>query len=158
MEIEHAAVKHPGLHVFHGKGGGFFKRSIGWMLTAKKRGFDALILLIDRDRETERVRQLDLAQAFEQVEFRRALGVAIESFDAWILADEKALTKILGRPVRTQKTPESIRRPKEACAELGILRSDLYDEVCQILEIEALTQRCPEGFAPFAQRVRDLAR
>lgn len=158
MEIEHAAVKSAVLHAFHGKGGGFFKRSIGWMLTAEKRGFDALILLIDRDREPERVEQINMAQNFAQLALRRALGVAIESFDAWVLADERALTRVLGRSVDAQKSPESIRRPKEVCEQLGILQRDQYQEVCRTLDIELLIRRCPGGFAPFAQRVSDLKR
>jgi len=158
LKIERDRVANPDLRAFHGKGQGFFKRAVRWTLAAEKRGFDALIFIIDRDGEPERVRQIDRAQDLNDVELRRALGVAIESFDAWMLADEKALTQVLGRSVDTQRSPESIRRPKEVCDELGILRRDLYQEVCRILDIELLIRRCPGGFATFAQRVRDLER
>jgi hypothetical protein len=157
LKIDKDRVANPNVRAFHGKGQGFFKRAVRWILESRKRGFDALILIIDRDGDPERVRQIDRAQTWSDVEIRRALGVAIESFDAWILADEKALTRILGRRVDTQKNPESIYPPKEVCEKLGILRRDLCQEVCRINDIELLSLRCAGGFAQFAQRVRALA-
>jgi hypothetical protein len=49
-EIAHDRVSSPNLHAHHGNGKGYFKRTIRWMFEAQKRGYDALILLIDQDR------------------------------------------------------------------------------------------------------------
>lgn len=49
----------------------------------------------------------------------RALGMAIRSFDAWMLADDGVLTLVLGKPIDTQPSPEKNRDPKEACTIAG---------------------------------------
>jgi hypothetical protein len=36
------------IHAYQGKGGGYFKKAVRWIITAQERGYDALILLCDR--------------------------------------------------------------------------------------------------------------
>ena len=45
----------------------------------------------------------------------RALGLAIKSFDAWVLADEVAMSTIVGHTVDRQRDMESLRDPKLIC-------------------------------------------
>lgn len=162
LEADHDRVSNPLIHTHHGKGQGFFKRLVRWIREAKRRGYDALVLVIDRDGDPERVRQVDRAQEYTVVEFPRALGVAIESFDAWMLADEKALSAVLGYSVARQKSPESIGKPKQACehllasSSLDLPQRDMYRAICDAVDIGKLTRRCPKGFRPFAARVRAL--
>jgi hypothetical protein len=76
------------IHAHHGRGGGYFKKALRWIREAEKRGYDALILLIDEDNRPERTREIDDAQDHSTVTaLPRALGVAIRTFDAWMLAD-----------------------------------------------------------------------
>ena len=90
------------------------------------------------------------------------MGVAVKMFDAWMLADEKALTEVLGCHVRKQRDPETIRKPKKDCARLlesgvnQMAQREMYAEVALRLDIEILTKRCPKGFKPFAERVRKM--
>ncbi len=150
------------IHAHHGKGQGFFKRAIRWLLEARKRGFDALILVVDEDGQSGRVRDIAAAQAYENVSLRRALGVAIRTFDAWMLADERALTTVLRYQVARQPAPENNMDPKQACADLqvrgehGMTQTQMYAAVAAHVDIGTLEQRCPRGFAPFAKRVRGL--
>ena len=106
VEYEAARVSNNKIHAWHGKGGGTFKRACRWLLETKKRGFDALIYLIDQDGHSERIQQIQQAQNYPKEIFPRAMGVAIKTFDAWMLADEQTLTKVLGYTVQTQPDPE----------------------------------------------------
>jgi hypothetical protein len=88
-------------------------------------------------------------------------GVAICTFDAWMLADEQALRIALATAVQRQKSPEMIKDPKRICQALrnqsrfaGL--PDLYAAVADAIDVETLIDRCPKGFAPFAQRARQL--
>ena len=97
-----------------------------------------------------------------QSQMPRALGVAIESFDAWILADQKALGIVLGCNVPQQKNPERMRDPKARCETLrdrsgkDLALRDMYREVMANADIGRLERDCKKGFAPFAERVKAL--
>ncbi len=150
------------LRAYHGTGPGYYKKALGWMGIAEKRGFDALILVIDEDDKRERVRQITNAQDHGLARMPRALGVAIRTFDAWMLADEQALSEVLGSVVQRQRDPEKIKDPKNVFRSLRDASAStapaaaLYAELACRLNIKALETRCPKGFAPFAQRVREL--
>ncbi len=155
-------VSRSDIHAHHGKGRGYFKRALRWLLEARKRGCDALILVIDEDGRRERILEFDQAQNYEQIDVRRALGVAVRTFDAWMLADELALTKVLGCKVARQSNPEEILNPKQRCTALhqssqnpATLR-EIYADLAMVVNIEVLEALCPIGFTPFASRVRVL--
>ena len=92
----------------------------------------------------------------------RAMGVAIRMFDAWMLADERALTQILGYRINRQSDPETIRNPKQICAELliesptQISQREMYARISSSIGLDILSDRCPLGFRPFAAYVRKL--
>ncbi len=162
LEYETDRVSRQDIHAHHGKGNGYKKRAIRWLLEAQKRGFDALIFLIDQDHCPERRQQINEAQEQELGVARRALGVAVQTFDAWMLADEKTLTKTLNYSVSRQSDPETISEPKIVVAELlagsavCLSQHEIYRAIMETADISLLTERCPLGFAPFAERVRGL--
>lgn len=162
MPCDQDDVKRNDIHAHHGQGQGYFKRAIRWLLEARSRGYDALILLIDQDGCPERVTQIEDAQNRQLGVARRALGVAIQTFDAWMLADETALTQTLGTNVERQPQPEKTLTPKQRCAELletapnSMPQSEMYARVAKAASLDILCERCPQGFAPFAERVRAL--
>jgi hypothetical protein len=159
-----ARVSDPRVRAHHGKGQGYKKRALRWMLQARDEGYDSLILVIDRDRYPERVEELNEAQQEHVVTngFPRAVGIAIRSFDAWMLADEKALSSVLGSTVPMQPSPEDISDPKGMCAELlqrsthDLKQRELYANIAKEVDLQRLEQRCPLGFAIFAARLRRL--
>ena len=151
------------IHVHHGKGRGYEKKAIRWILEAHRRGFEAMILLVDRDKVAERTIEITNAQNNTAVcALRRALGVAIESFDAWILADEKALSIVLAKTVQTQSEPETLADPKDhftkLLATLGLASggAEWYARIAQDLDISRLETRCSQGFGVFADRLRKM--
>lgn len=151
------------IHAFHGQGQGYLKRALRWLLEAGKRGYDALVLVIDEDGHPKRSQQIEAAQGHEKVSrLPRALGVAVRTFDAWLLADEKALTQILGSPTDRQRDPETIGQRKTVCAELlsrtanDMSLATMYAAVARAADLGMLEERCPKGFRPFSQRVRAM--
>ena len=155
-------VSNKRIHAFHGKGKGYFKRAFRWLKEAEKKGVDAIILLIDEDGKRERIEQIQEAQDSLLSQLPRAMGVAIRMFDAWMLADEKALTEVLGYNVNRQPDPETIANPKQVCADLladsdnGISQSEMYARVSCNINTDILCDRCQSGFRPFATHVRRI--
>lgn len=162
LEIHLADVHWNDIHTHRGKGQGFYKRAIRWLLEARKRGHDAVVLVIDEDGQAERIKDVANAQNYAGNEFPRAFGVAIRTFDAWMLADEQALTAALGCLIQRQPAPEDVKDPKQACkvlrdeSEADISQTQMYVRIAELVELSLLEQRCPRGFAPFADRVRRL--
>ena len=155
-------VANSNIHAHHGKGAGYFKRAVRWLMEAEERGVDALVFLIDQDGQRERSRQIQEAQNSVLSQLPRAMGVAIRVFDAWMLADEKALTDVLGCVVPRQPDPEVIRDPKGICAGLladgrnQMAQHEMYAEVACRIDVDIVSSRCPTGFRPFAGYVRQV--
>lgn len=160
--FEFDRVSNKRIHAFHGKGKGYFKRAFRWLKEAEKKGVDAIILLIDEDGKRERIEQIQEAQDSLLSQLPRAMGVAIRMFDAWMLADEKALTEVLGYNVNRQPDPETLANPKQVCADLladsnnGISQSEMYARLSCNINIDILCDRCQSGFKPFATYVRKI--
>ena len=150
------------IHAFHGKGQGYFKKAIRWLKEAESRGADILIFLIDEDGKRERINQIQGAQDSNLSPLPRAMGVAIRTFDAWMLADEKALSRVFGCKIDRQADPETIRDPKEICKKLleksktGISQREMYASVSRNMDLDVLCNRCPSGFKPFAENVKRI--
>ena len=163
-QCQWARVSDRRFQVQPGKGGGLYKRTLQWILEARRRGFDALVLVIDEDGHRERVRDLDQAQAELERTYHlpRAVGLAIRSFDAWMLADETALSAVLQCSIQRQPSPEDNRDPKGSCQDLrdssptGIALRDLYANVALRVDLQCLSDRCPKGFGTFVTRLRSL--
>jgi len=160
--FDYDRVSNKTIHAVHGTGNGYFKRALRWLIEAEKRGVDALILLIDEDGKAERIEQIKRAQHYPIPQLPRAMGVAIRMFDAWMLADEKALTEVLGDNINRQSNPETIRKPKQVCAKLledsqiQISQREMYARVSCKINIDILCDRCQSGFKPFATYVRNI--
>lgn len=160
--IVYKQVRDPIIHIFHGIGKGYLKRAVGWLKEAKKQKFDVLVLVIDEDGDQTRIAQFNEAQVNEQVALPRAFGVAVRMFDAWMLADETAVSSATGRTVPCQPNPEGVRVPKTVCREFleagteSRTQSEMYVVIAESARLDVLERRCPIGFAPFADRIRAL--
>lgn len=149
-------------HGVPGVGSRLVKRVKAFGRLAREKRCEALIYLIDQDRDPRRRLALDSAQADPASLIAQALGVAVETFDAWILADERALSTVLQYSVDRQRDPETLRDAKSVCEALrngsegDLPLRKMYAAVCSHVDFNTLTTRCPAGFAIFAQRVRAL--
>ncbi len=145
-----------------GKRGGMKKRAIRWLLEAKDLECDAVIGIVDHDGFDDRIQQIHDAQSENGVDTPRAFGIAIRSFDAWIIADELALTQASEKTTPQSRSPESLRDPKSDCRKLMKIADkyerlqDFYAAVATHARPAVLSDRWERGFAPFAERVRQL--
>ncbi len=140
-----------------GRAANYQRRALVWMREAQNQGFDAIVLVVDQDAQTDRRKGLDAAQADSNFWIRRALGLAVESFDAWLLADEQAISKATQKTVQRQKPPELIRGAKAVLHALiedaDEPRTTVYLKIAEYTRIETLCERCPMGFLPFHNRL-----
>lgn len=142
-----------------GIGRGTFKRAMEWIYFAQRNQYDAIVLVVDQDNDPTRRIGLDQVQENQKQSIRRAMGIAIRTFDAWMLADEVAVSQVVGRTIPRQPDPESTKDPKSVChgfcgAEMAL--GAMYSKIAEHLDLKTLESRCPAGFKPFADRVRKL--
>ncbi len=165
-EFERRKVSDPEVHAHRQPGihDGYEKRALAWMRFAERMGYCAIVLLVDEDEQKHRRLELDKAQDNAKIEVRRALGIAVRTFDAWFLADEKALSTVLCRIIPCQRNPEKFSEPKEQCRKLldgspavELSTAEFYAQVARHVDLEVLETRCEKGFQTFAYRVRALA-
>ena len=151
-------------------GGAHLKLALRAIKYAADKKFDALVCVTDADRRHERIAEFNAAQEDTRLLAPRALGIAVEAFDAWILADHQALGRALGVKLPLLPSPEgydggknSDRHPKQVCRQLmrqhnwNGSQAEFYEAVCGHADLEVIAARCPKGFRPFLQRLRALA-
>lgn len=85
------------------------------------------------------------------------------TFDAWMLADETALSAVLSRQVPREPDPERVKDAKRVCTALrdeagtDMSLAELYAALAERIDLDVLVGRCPLGFEPFAGRLRAMA-
>jgi len=142
---------------------------LGAVLKAGMDGQAGVVVLIDRDRrrDDDTIRPLqagrDAAAQFSDIPC--AVGQAVEAFDAWMIADGKAVAEAGGNASRSHPAPENLNgeegtgnHPKERAAEIFGGSEGLGAKCAQIastVNIEFLKKSCPVGFAPFAAEVKE---
>ncbi len=145
-----------------GTGGAEYQRkAMSWIRKAQNEQFDALVVVVDQDNAPGRRNGLEAAQADNRLTLPRAIGLAVKSFDAWMLADERAISNAVGRTVQTQKTPED--HDSKAAMRMIVdermsvdesdTMTDIYQRIAEYADIDTLCKRCPKGFQPFHCRL-----
>ncbi len=135
----------------------------------------AVIVVVDRDGTTPGLRLAALSagrahaeKEGEALAAKTALGVAVETVEAWLLADETALNAALDPhpPAATMPSPEQLDGPARSEKHpKTLLHSRMersrrevpwpYDAIAEHVRLDVLAARCPEGFAPFAAEVKE---
>jgi hypothetical protein len=121
---------------------------------------DLVVILVDRDGKPKR-RALLRSHLNGLMTSPWVIGIAREEFEAWLIADEAAVAKVIGQPVNRTKKPESLR-PKEAkrifndWIATAVPRDQqvrVRREVASHIDLAVLQKRCPA----FGEFLRDLA-
>jgi hypothetical protein len=79
-----------------------------------------------------------------------------------MLADERALGDALGQTIQRQREPERMRDPKSVCKQLlndcgePMSQATLYTAIARAADLDVVSKRCAQGFAPFLARLRAL--
>lgn len=140
-------------------------------------GAEGIVVVVDRDRTPARERWRALVEQRERLRSDRqrpllvpmAVGVAVETIEAWLLADEVAVCDALGvaHPDQPIGSPERLDGPAGTAAHpkavLGTyLARDavegrgFLEQVVAIVEaadLDTIARRCPQGFARFREDV-----
>ncbi len=147
------------------------------MLLALRSECQAVVCVVDRDGDPDRLKAM-AAEAANRNSYTDRLevvcGQAVESGEAWVLADRRALAKVLAlgedevRRVVPSGSPEKLKqssgkpekRSKDLLAKVARLAHeddslDLRERVVAEADLEVLERECPLGFAPFALALRE---
>ena len=121
---------------------------------------DKAIVVRDADRKNpgDLIAKMESRVANRVYPFQKKLLVAVEELEAWLLADEQALSSVTGRAIRRISDPERINDPK---ARLRTILSDakiIYThEVARKISVAArldvLAARCP-SFRTFQDAIQ----
>ncbi len=155
---------------------GYQHKVRGAMLLASRYDCGAVICVVDRDGDADRLDAM-VAGTVNRDRWTEALkvvcGQAVESGEAWVLADRRALAEVLGlaeddvRRVVPNGSPEKLKqtsgkvekRPKELVARVAELAHEedsvtLRERVVAVSDLAVLETECPLGFEPFARALR----
>ena len=121
-----------------------------------------------------RMDDLTKGRTMEPSEFPMAVGVAHPCIEAWLLADATAVRRALGlaRDPQVPESPESLPAPRHNRADnpktrLARMASAATRELpvtnkesiaAAMNDINTIRDRCPQGFAPFADEVEQYIR
>lgn len=112
---------------------------------------DLIVVVADNDRRppAERMTELRVACTPDTIDERvLTITVAIEAFEAWLLADEVAVSKVSGRTVRRLKQPERVKDPKSKLKEVTsfdskrILYSQLLRSLAALMDLGQVSGKC----------------
>lgn len=95
-----------------GKGPTATKKVIAAVTIARQTGFDAVAILVDRDRARTTDKLRPLLAGRDKAETAGgppcAVGVAVETFDAWMIVDTNAVARAGGNQAQCHPDPESL--------------------------------------------------
>ncbi|MDC0711961.1 DUF4276 family protein [Stigmatella sp. ncwal1] len=119
---------------------------------------DLAVVLVDADGDDARQGLLD--SSLQGIPVESVVGVAIQEFETWLLADPNALEEVLRQPVTAPKPPEKLskRQSKELlhqwCEQHARSRdaADLRRDLARQCDLDTLTRQCT-AFAQFLHKL-----
>ena len=146
-------------------------------LAVRKFGCAGTVVVADRDREDGRESEMEAGverarQLYDQ--HPTTWGLAVESVEAWTLGVPDRIAEELGVTLEEvqQQYPRGVdveyliegsgkedHRPKQLLERIAQLKhredsTEFREAVAERTDVETLARTCPQGFAPFAERVR----
>ncbi|MFL5347591.1 MAG: DUF4276 family protein [Hyalangium sp.] len=120
---------------------------------------DLAIVLVDADGDDERQGLLD--SALEGLSVKAIVSVAIQEFEAWLVADPSALKSALRKPLASPKPPEKLAKRqakellKEWCEEHASSRdaAEIRRDIARECDLEVLARQCT-AFASFLRKLQ----
>ncbi len=113
----------------------------------------------DCDEKGERERLQEIYKSLPEG-LRRCVHICIivHELESWLLADENAISKVIGKNVKPVENPESIHDAKEYLEGLfekgGKKQHLLAEEIAKHVNVEKLREKCA-SFADFERMVRN---
>lgn len=112
---------------------------------------ELIVVLIDNDREKNNVRLKRLIEKCRKSKCNYdfvAPGVAVEALEAWLLVDERALSKVAKKTIPCQPSPETMQKPDEILKQImqsssmGIPYHEVLREIASELDLNIALRRC----------------
>ena len=125
------------------------------------RSCEKVIILGDADcderRERERLQRI-YEHLPEGLRERVHICIIVHELESWLLADENAISRVLGKNVKPVENPEKIHNAKEyleGLFEKGDKKQHLLaEEIAKHVDVEKLKEKCA-SFADFERKVRN---
>lgn len=130
--------------------GGGYPRKVRAAIDLHSGECNLLVIVVDRDGHTERLRLLQLGRDDAEVTGNplaafTVVGIAQEMIEAWLLADPAALSSIL-QTRGAESSPEDLPDPKSRLDELidSARRAvgETYDELAKRADLQTIRDRC----------------
>jgi hypothetical protein len=126
-----------------------------------RREAELIVIITDNDRQppSERPKALRAQTRKASVSVPVVIGVAVQSLEAWLLADEQAIAQAVGAPnLPRQPDPETIDDAKTHFQELigpylsqnPDLEAAYWEQIAKSLDLQKVKKRC-RSFQRFAQ-------
>jgi len=134
-----------------------------------RRSAGAVFVMDSEGNHRGRLGELSRGRDAAYSEFPMAVGVAHPCLEAWLLVDPLAIVRALGLSslVEVPPNPENLPAPQanrahnpktvlaRCAARLAISSREATQLALAITDLAALRNRCPVGFAPFAQEIEE---
>ncbi|MCK4308036.1 DUF4276 family protein [candidate division WOR-3 bacterium] len=132
----------------------------------QKVGSEIIVVIADNDRKSFNKRLDSLKSKIEGkgISIPVAIGITVETIEAWLLADEQALNSALGgTQISKLPLPSKIKHPKEEF--LGLVKEhakrpvllDDYNQIADKVDKKVLDRRC-KSFRNFHNELRNCLR
>lgn len=134
----------------------FLSQSIRELLLG---GINFIVVIADNDRRRPSERINELRQACNVVAIDQNLlvvGIAVQALEAWLLADESAISRVINERVSAVQNPRRIKYPDRKLKEItsyhsrGLQYFDLLKRIVEQLNIDLAARRC-RSFRRFRQ-------
>ena len=168
-DVAYTCQRFPTIPPVHGRGAKYTRKAQSAIRQAAQQRYHAITIVIDRDRKRDAKTIVPLRQGRDALEHTAfppcAVGMAVEAFDAWMIADGKAIKAAGGDPTRGHPAPENLDgnegtggHPKDVAAQVFSGKGGLaanYAAVAEHADLALLARACPQGFEPFAEEIRE---
>lgn len=157
LTVDHLFIPRPG-----GSRSNVIKKYRGWLEDFRNRNVDKALIIIDQDLSCVKALMDKLKEKISDRQYRFPVKFHVieREIETWLLADEKALSKVAGKDVpAVNETLENILQPKEKLIErlfrVGVnCTAETKRRIAAESDIERIAYRCP-GFRRFRQLVLD---
>jgi hypothetical protein len=111
---------------------------------------DLAVVIVDADGDSRRKPTLD--EAVSKVRVSRVVAVAVQEFEAWLIADEVAAAAVLGQRLSRSKDPEQMARREakellkgwlETSTQTDSAAWELRRDIAARADLEVMAERCP---------------
>jgi hypothetical protein len=113
-------------------------------------GIDKAFVVRDSDGKDPSLLIADLRRRVEKRQYPFPVNfiVIVQELEAWLLADESAISKVISRPVRRQPDPiEDIASPKESLKRILspelVYTREVARRIAAVADIGRMADRCP---------------